>query len=67
MAPISTPPSSVSEMPRSSATPPRSITASGRLIRSLNQSKVSSPPANTQPWSPCSPMSRTASSTPDGW
>ena len=66
MAPIDSPPPSRAAMPRSSATPTRSITASGRLMRSLNQSNVSSPPARTQPPSPCSSMRRTASSTPVG-
>src|SRR6516165_1490008 len=43
-APISMP-SAVSRMPLSSAIPPRSITALGRLTRSLNQSRLSLPPA----------------------
>src|SRR6516164_11050994 len=43
-APISMP-SAVSRMPLSSAIPPRSITAFGRLTRSLNQSRLSLPPA----------------------
>ena len=47
MAPISRPPPA-SLIPRSSATPPRSTTTYGRLMRSFSQSKVSRPPAITQ-------------------
>src|SRR5216684_18056 len=43
-APISTP-AAVSRIPLSSAMPPRSITTLGRFTRSLNQSRLSLPPA----------------------
>ena len=66
-APISTPPSGVSRMPFSAAMPPKSTTYFGRFTRSLNQSKLSLPPASAQPSAPKRPRSSTAPSTVSGW
>ena len=57
----------VSRMPLSAAMPPRSTTYFGRFTRSLNQSKLSLPPASAQPSAPKRPRSSTAPSTVSGW
>src|SRR5215471_2191608 len=66
-APISTPPSEVSRMPLSSPIPERSTTYFGRLMRSLNQSRLSLPPATAQPSLPNLPSRSTAPLTVSGW
>ena len=53
-APISTPPSAVSRIPLRESIPVRSTTVVGLLILSLNQSRLSCPPAIAQPFSPAS-------------
>src|SRR5580658_8878866 len=52
IAPISMP-SSVVRIPFNSAIPLKSTTTLGFLMRSLSQSKLSMPPASTQPSRPC--------------
>jgi hypothetical protein len=53
-------------MPLSAAMPPKSTTYFGRFTRSLNQSKLSLPPASAQPSAPKRPKSSTAPSTVSG-
>src|SRR5882672_254036 len=65
IAPISMP-SDVLRTPLSSWTPLRSITAFGFLIRSLSQSRLSSPPARIQASSPCCSRSFCASASVAG-